>query len=158
MFIKKNTKKDRATGKSYAVYQLVESIRTEKGPRQRILLYMGSDLGLSEIDHPILAQRIEEIVSNERSLIPCEEKIERMAQRYASQLLDRLSIEIKGLNKEEVIPPEFINIDVNSIEKSEPRSIGAEHLMLPRLCSFCGLPALAICPRTFDLWSNWAII
>ena len=26
--------------------------------------------------------------------------------------------------------PEFVSINVNSIEKSEPRSIGAEHLML----------------------------
>lgn len=130
MFIKKNTKKDRVTGKYYTVYQLVESVRSEKGPRQQILLYMGSDFGLPETDHPILAQRISEIVSNEKTLFPCDEKIERIAQRYASQLLARLSSDLPEPNKEEAIPPEFVNIDVNSIEKSEPRSVGAEHLML----------------------------
>jgi transposase len=131
MFIKKNTKKDRVTGKKYAVYQLVESIRTANGPRQRILMYMGSDLGLSEADHPMLAQRIEEILSNEKSLFPCDEKIEQIAQQYASQLLARLSVEAaESNNKKENLPPEFANIDINSIEKSEPRSVGAEHLIL----------------------------
>jgi transposase len=112
------------------VYQLVESIRTENGPRQRILLYMGSDLELPEADHPILAQRIEEILSNEKSLFPCDEKIERLAQQYASQLLARLSVEVAEPNKNEDLPPEFASVDINSIEKSEPRSVGAEHLLL----------------------------
>src|SRR3989338_7197080 len=130
MFIKKNTKKDRVTGQIYSVYQLVESIRTESGPRHRILLYMGSDLGLPETDHPMLAQRIYEIISQENFLIPCDQQIEKLAQRYASQLVKRLSVKQSESNDEQSTPPEFVNINVNSIEKSEPRSVGAEHLML----------------------------
>jgi transposase len=140
MFIKKNTKKDRTTGKIYAVYQLVESVRTANGPRQRILLYMGNDLGLPEADHPILAQRIQEILNHVTSLFPYDEKIERAAQRYASELLARLSVEVTTPeNNQENFPPEFTHIDVNSIETSEPRSVGAEHLML-KMASQLKLP------------------
>ncbi len=52
MFIKRTTKKDRITGKTYFAYHLVESVRTERGPRQRIILYMGVDTGLPEHEHP----------------------------------------------------------------------------------------------------------
>lgn len=40
MFIKKTLKTDSKNGKTYSAYHLVESVRTEKGPRQRILLFM----------------------------------------------------------------------------------------------------------------------
>lgn len=43
---KEPQKKDRITGKTYSAYHLVESVRTERGPRQRIILYMGADFGL----------------------------------------------------------------------------------------------------------------
>jgi len=39
MFIKKTIKTDPKTRKAYVAFHLVESIRTEKGPRQRTLLY-----------------------------------------------------------------------------------------------------------------------
>ena len=58
MFIKKTTKTDRSTGKIYCAHHLVESVRTAKGPRQRILLYMGADIGLPESEHEQHAQSI----------------------------------------------------------------------------------------------------
>ena len=48
MFIKKALKTDPKTGKTYSAYHLVESVRTEKGPRQRTLLYMGAEVDLPE--------------------------------------------------------------------------------------------------------------
>ena len=47
MFIRKKQKKDSVTGCEYFSYQLVESIRTERGPRQRILLDLGNELNLT---------------------------------------------------------------------------------------------------------------
>jgi transposase len=132
MFIKKTLKKDPKTGKTYCAYHLVESVRTEKGPRQRTLLYMGPQIELPEGDHKLLAQRIGEIVSSEKSLLPYAKNVERLAQDYASQVIRRLSDSkdnSKG-SESENLEPEFVSINVNSIEKSEPRSVGAEHLML----------------------------
>lgn len=132
MFIKKTSKTDLKTGKRYFAYHLVESVRTEKGPRQRTLLYMGSEIELSEGDHKLLAQRIEEIIQGERPLLPYPDHIERLAQGYASHVVDRLSTsnDIHALQENEEPEPEFVSINVNSIEKSNPRSVGAEDLML----------------------------
>lgn len=127
MFIKKTIKKDRSTGKTYCAYHLVESVRTAKGPRQRILLYMGADIGLPENEHGQLAQCISELLSGIQRLIRHPEHIERIAQRYVSQIVRHLSA--PG-NHSETASREFIPIDVNSVEKTEPRSVGAEHLML----------------------------
>jgi len=128
MFIKRTTKKDRITGKTYFAYHLVESVRTERGPRQRIILYMGADIGLPEHEHPQLAQCISDILANEQLLIPHPGYIQRIAERYASQIVSRLSENDSELKKTSV--PEFTSIDINSFEQSEPRSVGAEHLML----------------------------
>ena len=129
MFIRKAIKKDPLSGKLYASYHLVESTRTDKGPRQKVLLYMGADIGLPEGDHALLSQRIEEILSGQQCFTPYSQEVERRAQRYASQIIRRLSEET--VNSEEKIPlPQFVTIDVNTIEKSEPRTVGTEHLLL----------------------------
>lgn len=132
MFIKKTTKTDTQTGKKYCAYHLVESARTEKGPRQRTLLYMGSEIDLPEGEHKLLAQRIEEIIKGEHSFLPCTDHIEQLAQRFASQLINRLSTfnDNPASCQESAEEPKFINIDINSIETSHPRSVGAEDLML----------------------------
>ena len=128
MFIRKTTKTDSRNGKSYSAYYLVESVRTDKGPRQRTLLYMGSEIDLPEVEHKLLAQRIGEIVAGQHPLISCSETIERLAKIYASQLIRQLS--------EVMTPPtptseaDFITIDINTMEKSEPRTVGTEHLLL----------------------------
>ena len=80
MYIKKTLKTDRKSGKAYSAYHLVESTRTAKGPRQRTLLYLGSQIALPEGDHKLLAQRIEGILKNENPLVPYPDNIERLAQ------------------------------------------------------------------------------
>jgi transposase len=132
MFIKKTLKRDPKSGKKYFAYHLVESVRTEKGPRQHTILYMGSEIELPEGEHKLLVQRIEEIIAGEQPLLPYAEEVEQLAQAYAAQVIRRLS-EPKDSNEpseNEDIPPEFVSININSIEKSDARSVGAEHLML----------------------------
>lgn len=132
MFIKKTLKTDSKSGKTYSAYHLVESVRTQKGPRQRTLLYMGSEIELSEGEHKLLAQRIEGMIRGEQPLFPYPEHVERLAQTYASQVIRRLSSpkDSHEHSENEDLEPEFVNININSIEKSDPRSVGAEHLIL----------------------------
>ena len=129
MFIRKTTKKDSKNGKPYSSYYLVESIRTDKGPRQKVLLYMGSEIDLPEAEHNLLAQRIEEIVLGQQHLISYSEEVEHLAQKYASQVIRQLS-EVVIDPKSPIVTADFLTIDVNTIEKSEPRTVGAEHLLL----------------------------
>lgn len=138
MFIRKTKKVAQETRKSYFVYQLVESVRTERGPRQHILLSLGSDIGIADEDLKLLANRIEEIFTGTQSFIPCPEKIECLAEHYASQLLQRISKTNSpeaGLIEEE---PDYQSIDIQTIEQQEPRTVGAEHLLL-HLVSQLGL-------------------
>jgi len=133
MFIRKSTKTDSKSGKIYFSYYLVETIRTEKGPRQKLLLYMGSQINLPEVEHKLLARRIEEIILGQKNLIPHSEALEHLAQSYASQLIRRLSSpgEItKAAETGAASQKDFVTVDVDSIEKSEPRSVGVEHLLL----------------------------
>ncbi len=80
MFIREITKKEHATGKVYVYHRLMEAHRTPKGPRQRI------DLGRLEIPREqlkTLADRIEQILTGQRSLWPVAESIERLAEELA---------------------------------------------------------------------------
>jgi len=93
---------------------------------------MGSQIELPEGEHKLLAQCIEGIVTGQQSLLPYEENVERLAQSYASQVICRLSTpkDPSESSENQDLEPEFVSIDVNTIEKSEPRTVGAEHLMI----------------------------
>lgn len=145
MFIKKTLKIDSKNQKTYTAFHLVESIRTDRGPRQRTLLYMGSEINLPEEQHKLLAQCIESIVQGTKILFPYPEEVEKLAQAYASKIVQRLSTPERQGQQEQ--KSEFVNIDVHTIEQSEPRSVGSEHLMLqmarqlklPEQLEKCGL-------------------
>jgi transposase len=85
---------------------------------------MGADIGLPESEHGQLAQCISEQLTGTQRLIGHPEHIECLAQRYTSQIIQHLSAPADHE------PPEFIPIDLNSVENREARSVGAEHLML----------------------------
>jgi transposase len=65
-------------------------------------------------------------------LFPYAKVVERLAQVYASQVIRHLSNprDDHECPKNEGREPEFVSININSIEKSEPRTVGAEHLLL----------------------------
>ena len=130
MYIRKTKKPAPKTGKYYFTYQLVESSRTEKGPRQKILLSMGSDIELPAEDLPLLAKRIEEIIHGYTdALVSHSVAVETLAQEYASRLI------IRQVNQPKTAPisaetPDYQNIDLETIEYQEPRTVGIEHLLL----------------------------
>lgn len=130
MFIRKTRKVDPTTKKSYFSFQLIESVRTERGPRQHILLNLGQLLDLDVEQLKELANRIEAIISGQATCVFPLAKIESLAQTYASQLIRRLSVEEPELPAHHQEPPDLATIDVTSIEQCEPRTVGAEHLLL----------------------------
>ncbi len=87
MYIRKALKTDRKSGKTYSAFHLVESVRTDRGPRQRALLYMGAEINLPEEQHALLAQCIEDILTSAQSLFAYPEEIQKLAQSYTSQIV-----------------------------------------------------------------------
>jgi len=129
MFIRTTRKIDPVTKKTYSSFQLIESIRTDRGPRQRILLNLGNSLDLDSEQFKNLANRIEEIVSGQTTCFYPSEKIELLAQAYASRLVKNLAkpaLEIK----ETTAVPDYAKIDLRSIVHQEARTVGAEDLLL----------------------------
>lgn len=129
MFIRKTRKIDLATKKSYFSFQLIESVRTERGPRQRILLNLGSDLDLDVSQLKELANCIEAIVNGQITCVRCPEKIELLAQTYASRLIKNFAKPVIH-EKETTAVPDYATIDLRSVVHQEARTVGIEDLLL----------------------------
>jgi len=122
MFIRRATTTNGITKKKYTYLRLVESVRTENGPRQRMILNLG-DLPIDLSQYTALAKRIEDILTGNRSLFEIDEEIERHAQQAAKKLFALRAQEINAEKEED-----FGLVDTHSIEVSEPRSLGAEYV------------------------------
>jgi len=119
MFIRSVTKRNLTSSKRYEYQQLVESIRTEKGVRQKLLLSLGR-LPISKDKWPRLAKRIESIVHNQETLFKETPEIEALANKFAQQFVDKHAIDIQTDN--------FKTVDVQSLQNHRVRHIGSEHL------------------------------
>ena len=126
MFIRKVPHKNRKNRKEYYTYKLVESIRTERGPRQRDILNLGVDFNLPKEHWKDLANCIEGIITGQQSLIDYPKAVRTLARRYARRIIrEQASVIVEG----EGIPPDYATIDVNSVENEEARTVGAEYVV-----------------------------
>ena len=137
MFIRASTQKKK-TKTEYKTFKLVESLRTARGPRQRTILNLGAGFDLPEAQWKDLANRIEEIITRQEPIFAYASEVERLARKYARQIINQggndavyriragkavAEREFEGL-------PDYQVVDVNSTENEEPRSVGAEHVVL----------------------------
>jgi len=122
MFIRRVTVTNGITKKKYSYLNLVESVRTENGPRQRLILNLG-DLPIDPSQYKALARRVEDILTGRRSLFEVDQEIERYAKEAADKIYRKRA---KEINAEEV--EDFQMVDTKSIEVSAPRSLGAEYV------------------------------
>jgi len=129
MFIRKTRILNRKTQKYYYNFQLVESLRTERGPRQRILLNLGTGLDLDQQECKELANRIENIITGNQEFFSPSEKIEKLAQEYAKTLIKNLSTPVEK-QKSTAAAPEIYKVNINTFQQQEARTVGAEHLLL----------------------------
>ncbi len=122
MFIKKIRKRNGRTRKQYEYLHLVESVRTEKGPRQRLVLNLGN-LQLDPSQYHVFARRIEDILTGQMSLMELDKTLEKNARAAARKIFKKQSEQL-----EEKQVSDFQTVDVNSIETELPRSLGPEYL------------------------------
>ena len=122
MFIKKVRKRNGKTEKLYEYLQLVESVRTEDGPRQRLVLNLGS-IDIDPSQHKALARRIEDILTGQRSFIELDKSVEKYAKDAANKIFRKQAKEINETSK-----PDYQKVNINSLGMEKPRSIGPEYL------------------------------
>jgi hypothetical protein len=125
MYIKKVKKQNAPGKKSYEYLRLVENVRTEKGPRQRLILNLGA-LDIPQDKYKELANCIESLLTGQKSLFSPDPKIARHAQKAVRSILAKRSNEeplSKTLDASTVT--DYQNIDVTSIEEVLARSMSA---------------------------------
>jgi len=131
MFIRQTSTLPKKDGSTYQTFRLVESIRVGEKVKQRTLLNLGAGFSMPREQWGALTGRIEEIITHREPLFPCDVAIETEAQRIAAKLLAK--------NREYAPDPQLQNedfrtVDVDSIEHSELRTVGAEHVLVDALC------------------------
>lgn len=121
MFIREIIKKNPGYSKPFIYHRLIESVRTPRGPRQRILLNLGS-LDIPREEWKMLANRIEEIVTGQESFMVLSSHIETLAQHYARMLQQKEMSSVPVASPE----PAWETVDLNSLHTSVFRTIGGE--------------------------------
>jgi transposase len=124
MFIRRVPHKNRKTRKEYYTYKLVDSIRTERGPRQRDILNLGVDFDLPKEQWKDLANCIEQTITGQKTLIDYPKEIKTLARRYARKIIRKQACVVG-----EDLSPDYASIDVNSVDNEEARTVGAEHVV-----------------------------
>jgi transposase len=126
MFIRRVPHTNRKNRKEYYTYKLVDSIRTERGPRQRVILNLGVDFDLPRDSWKDLANCIEGIITGQRPLIEYPKEIRSLGRRYARHIIRK---QASVVSEQQDSAPDYATVDLNSMDNEEPRTVGAEHVV-----------------------------
>jgi hypothetical protein len=92
MYIKKVIKRNKRSQKPYEYLHLVENVRTEKGPRQRLVLNLGV-VNIAKEQYKDLANCIEGVLTGQKSLFSANPEIEKHAKKAVRRMLEKRSKE-----------------------------------------------------------------
>ena len=123
MFIRATKTKNKETGQVYTTHRLVESIRTEKGPRQRIVMYLG-EVTLEKSKWRALAKILEAKLSGQQELFEADESIS-VAADNAYEFYDQYK-KLKADKQNRKEQQEIVPVDIATISHTDCRSLGPE--------------------------------
>lgn len=132
MFIRAVQKKDKNKLKTYTYYRLTHSYRVGDKTRQTVLLNLGKLEGVDKSKHKSLANRIEEIITGVENLLfsTVSEEIEELAQLFSKQISkEKIFSNNKSKSISKTIESQYQNVDIESLEQIESKSIGGEWLV-----------------------------
>ncbi len=126
MYIREIQKKNPNSPKAFISHRLIESVRTPRGPRQRVVINLGQ-LDLPKEEWKELANRIEDLLrGHESSTVPIAVKIESLARYYTKQILRKQRSEKKERDLAEN-EQDYRTVDVNAVSSSDEKFVGPEH-------------------------------
>ena len=144
MYIREVKTGKQSNNVSYISHRLVESIQTDKGPRQRIIMHLGT-LKLPKSDWKILAAILEQRILGQQQLF---EGIDVAITEFADQLLRSFQYQKLHSDKTIVTPAaeDVVTADLSTLAISDSRSLGAElvahdtwgRLGIDKILSECG--------------------
>ena len=126
MFIRKVPHKNKRNRKEYHTYKLVESIRTQRGPRQRDVLNLGVNFDLPKEQWKDLANCIEGVITKQRPLFDYPRVITTLAKKYAKAIIRQQAC---AVDEGEDTCADYQVVDVNSVDSEDARTLGAEYVV-----------------------------
>jgi transposase len=123
MYIKRVQKSHRGSKKTYTYLHLVENVRTENGPRQRLILNLGA-VDVPPEQYKELANCIEAMLTGQQQLFSSDRSIAKLARGVA----DKIRAKQAGEQMAESAEPVYQSVDVASIEAGQVRSLGPEYV------------------------------
>ena len=132
MFIREVFKKSKE--KKYKQHQLVESVRTPAGPRQRLVLNLGV-IEIAKDKWKDLANLIENLLNNQTRLFEEEPEVESLARKCVREIIEKrlLQSKSKDTNDKSLKKRDYEEVDLNTVRGSNSRSIGAEYIALNQI-------------------------
>ncbi len=132
MYIRKTTTRRKEDGTAYRTYRLVECTRTGDKVVQHTLMHLASDFAIPRKMWKELTERVESILHHRSILFPAGETIETEAQSIASRLINK-NREYAPADRKSAA--DYLSVDIDSLQNSEPRSVGVEQLTYDALQS-----------------------
>ena len=138
MFIREYKDFDRKTGKIKVKHKLVASVRTDKGPRQRVIMPLGT-LAVPRIDWKRLAHALECRITGQQSLLKDHDAdlellaLKLVSNNELSKCLEAVA-EVRQIEQEqqkkELGRERYVPIDLGSVKLMKTRGLGAELLCM----------------------------
>lgn len=128
MFIRQTKTSSAVAGDAYYTFRLVASERTGGKVRQLTVLNLGRNFSLPREQWPELSARIDQILHGQISLFPASDVVEPLAQHYAAILIAGRDAEKKSAPSMTPPPGNYQEVDIDSLELTQPRSVGVEHV------------------------------
>ncbi|MBK6974195.1 MAG: IS1634 family transposase [Sterolibacteriaceae bacterium] len=147
MFIRTTPTRNSTTGETYITHRLVESRRVGGKVRQVTLLNLGRHFPLAKERWPDLCARLEQLLSGQQALMPMA--VMQSVERYAQHCFARLVAQGGAATSagtasaaSAASPAAFVEVDPDSLEFTQPRSIGVEHVALAAMRELAFEPLL----------------
>lgn len=123
MFIREYKTFNKKTQTTYSTHRLVESYRTKKGARQRIILHLGT-LTLPKSQWRNLAIVLESRLAGKETMIEPDSELYKIADNAIlhNNLIQKQRVENDESKKDE----NFLKVDISSVNTQEHRSLGPE--------------------------------
>jgi transposase len=139
MYIRQTRTNNTLTGEGYFTFRLVRGERIAGKVRQITLLNLGRDFCVKREDWPLLCTRLEQLLQPQATLLAleCPAPIEQVAQRLFARLVAKAPVtDTPPVCPTPAVPapaPDFQEVDIDSLQQSQPRTVGVEQLGLQAL-------------------------
>jgi hypothetical protein len=137
MYIRQTRTNNKITGEGYFTFRLVRGERIGGKVRQVTLLNLGRDFSVKREDWPLLCSRLEQLLQPQTAFmtISCPAPVEQVAQRLFGRLVAQAPVADTATASVCATPPvpDFQEVDIDSLQQSQPRTVGVEQLGLHAL-------------------------